>query len=90
MSKKVLVSMNFEQEYVDLLKEQSKERNFEKLSHYLQDWFNKLGLDKKEIKKRAILQIPDTAMVNKQSLETWLRNRCSEIVNHYFKGENAE
>lgn len=84
MAKKSLVNLSLDSEYFELLKEQAKERKFEKLSDYIGDWLKKLNLESKDI-KRAILQIPSTALVDKNSLQTWLSNRCKEIVSHYFK-----
>lgn len=84
MAKKSLVNLSLDSEYFEFLKEQSKERNFEKMSDYIVDWLKKLNLEDKNI-KRAILQIPTTALVDKISLQTWLSNRCREIVDHYFK-----
>jgi len=78
------VNLSLDSDFVEVLKEQSKARGFEKLSEYVQDWLKKLSLEKNNV-KRIILQVPETAFVNKQTLERWLTNRNAEIVEHYFK-----
>ncbi len=82
--KKSLVNLSLDSEFVEVLKEQSKLRGFEKLSDYVQDWLKKLSLEQTDI-KRVILQIPATAMVSKTTLEHWLRKKNLEIADHYFK-----
>lgn len=84
--KKSLVNLSLDSDFLEILKKQSVSRNFERVSDYIQDWLKKLGLDKDDV-KRIIFQVPDTALVSKAALQTWLSNRCGEIVKHYFKEE---
>lgn len=88
--KKSLINLSLDAEFLEHLKNQASARNFEKVSDYIQDWLKKLGLERSDI-KRVILQVPEAAFVSKAALVTWLANRSSEIVKHYFKEEaNAE
>jgi hypothetical protein len=87
--KKSLVNLSLDSDFVEVLKAQATERKFDKLSDYVQDWLKKLSLERSDI-KRVILQIPPGALVNKESLGLWLKNRSSEIVNHYFKESDAK
>lgn len=87
--KKSLVNLSLDADFLESMKTHAKDKGVEKISEYIQDWLRKLGLDRNDL-KRAILQIPETALVSKIALQTWLHNRCVEIVNHYFKDEDAQ
>ena len=89
MSKKTLVNLSLDFDYVEALKEQAKEKNFEKVSDYIKDWLIKLSLERKDT-KRVILQIPPDALKDKNMLYHWLNNKNNDIVDHYFKETDAE
>lgn len=84
MAKKQFVNMTMDADYHSHIKDHATAKGVEKVSDYIIDWLFKLGFERKDI-KRVILQVPETALVSKAALETWLYNRSREIVANYFK-----
>lgn len=82
--KKSLINLSIETDYLNVLKAQSKDRGFEKLSDYICDWLKKLSLERSDI-KRIILQVPEPALKSREALEAWLFRRLQAVLDHFFK-----
>lgn len=83
MAKKSMMNLSLDAEVFEALKKQSEIKGV-KLSEYIADWINKLGLEKSDV-KRVVFQIPPNAFESRAALESWLFHRSREVVSHYFK-----